>query len=497
MKVENAAGRLIETDISGKTFKPFSGAHKHTYSSKVISLSDALKKCGLKDGMCLSFHHQLRNGDHVVNRTLETVRDLDVKNIMMAQTAIFNAHEPVIDFIKDGVVNRIEGSLNGVVGDYISRNPLSYPVVLRSHGGRWAAVKTGEIHVDIAVIAASAADERGNCTGVLGNSAFGPISYSEVDAMYADHVIIVTDNVVDYPCKYQEIQERSVDYVAKVDCIGDPNKIMSGTTKITDDPMKLKIAHDCVDLMDAAGLIKDGMIFQSGAGGISLAAMKYLGERLEEKDIVASTATGGLTQLIVDIYKAGRVKNLYYSQVFDGYSVKFVQDTLEMPADIGHYADPTSKGRTIDGLDTVVLGATEVDTDFNVNVNTHSDGRLLHGIGGHQDTAAGSSLCIITCPVYRKTNPIVLEKVTTITTPGDVVDAIVTNEGIAINPKREDLIEKVKGKIDIVPIEDLKDMAYDATGGPQELEFEDQLVGCTKWFDGTVLDIIKKVKGLN
>ena len=497
MKVENAAGRLIETDISGKTFKPFSGAHKHTYSSKVISLSDAFKKCGLKDGMCLSFHHQLRNGDFVINKTLETVRNLGVKNIMMAQTAIFNAHEPVIDFIKDGVVNRIEGSINGVVGDYISRNPLSYPVVLRSHGGRWAAVKTGEIHIDIAVIAASAADERGNATGVIGDSAFGPISYSQVDAMYADHVVIVTDNVIDYPCKYQEIQERSVDYVAQIDRVGDPTNIMSGTTKITEEPMKLQIAHGCVDLMDAAGIIKDGMIFQSGAGGISLAAMKYLGERLEEKDIVASTATGGLTQLIVDIYKAGRVKHLYYSQVFDDYSVKFVQDTLEMPADIGHYADPTSKGRTIDGLDTVVLGATEVDVGFNVNVNTHSDGRLLHGIGGHQDTAAGASLCIITCPVYRKTNPIVLEKVTTISTPGDVVDAIVTNEGIAINPKREDLIEKVKGKIDIVPIEDLKDMAYDATGGPQELEFEDQLVGCTKWFDGTVLDIIKKVKGLN
>jgi len=497
MKVENAAGRLIETDISGKTFKPFSGAKKHTYCSKVTDLTDAFEKCGLKDGMCLSFHHQLRNGDNVVNMTLEAVKNLGVKNIMMAQTAIFNVHEPVIDFVKDGIVNRIEGSINGVVGDYISRNPLSYPVVLRSHGGRWAAVKTGEIHIDIAVIAASAADERGNCTGVIGKSAFGPISYSEIDAMCADHVIIVTDNVVDYPCKYQEIQERSVDYVAEVDSIGDPNKIMSGTTKITEDPMKLQIAHDCVELMDAAGLIKDGMIFQSGAGGISLAAMKYLGERLEEKDIVASTATGGLTQLIVDIYKAGRVRNLYYSQVFDDFSVKFVQDTLETPADIGHYADPTSKGRTIDGLDTVVLGATEVDVDFNVNVNTHSDGRLLHGIGGHQDTAAGSSLCIITCPVYRKTNPIVLEKVTTITTPGDVVDAIVTNQGIAINPKRKDLIEKAKGKIDIVPIEDLKDMAYDATGGPQELEFEDQLVGCTKWFDGTVLDVIKKVKGLN
>ena len=258
--------------------------------------------------------------------------------------------------------------------------------------------------------------------------------------------------------------------------------------------MKLQIARDCVDLMDAAGLIKNGMVFQSGAGGISLAAMKFLGERLEEKDVTAKVATGGLTKLICDIYKAGHVKNIYYSQVFDDYSVNFIQEDLGLPADIGHYADPTSKGRTIDGLDTVVLGATEVDINFNVNVNTHSDGRLLHGIGGHQDTAAGSSLCIISCPVYRKDNPIVREKVTTITTPGDVVDAIVTNEGIAINPKRKDLIEIAKDKINIVQIEDLKNMAYDATGGPQELEFTDQLVGMTRWFDGTLLDLIWKVK---
>ena len=494
MKVKNTAGRLVDTEILGRNFKPFSGAKKHSYSSKVVTLSDALKKCGLKDGMTLSFHHQLRNGDFVVNMTLEAVRELGVKNIRMAQTAIFNVHEPVIDFIKDRVVNRIEGSINGVVGDYVSKNPLDFPVVLRSHGGRWAAVKTGDLHPDIALIAASAADERGNATGVLGKSAFGPLSYSQVDAMYADHVVIVTDNIVDYPCKFQEIQERHVDYVAHVDKIGDPKNIMSGTTKITEDPMKLQIAHDCVDLMDAAGLIKDGMIFQSGAGGISLAAMKYLGDRLEEKDVVASTATGGLTQLIVDIYKAGRVKNIYYSQVFDDYSVKFVQDDLGMPADIGHYADPTSKGRTIDGLDTVVLGATEVDTNFNVNVNTHSDGRLLHGIGGHQDTAAGSSLCIITCPVFRKNNPIVREKVTTISTPGDVVDAIVTNEGIAINPRRKDLIEKCKGKLNIVPIEDLKNMAYDATGGPEELDLGEEIIGMTRWIDGTLLDVIYRVK---
>jgi len=495
MLIENSAGRKIETEITGNTYKPFKGAKKHKFISKITDLSEALKKCGIKDSYTLSFHHQLRNGDNVINMTLEAVSSLGIKDIMMAQTAMFNIHEPVIEHIKKGVIGRIEGSINGVVGDYISKNPLRYPIVLRSHGGRWAAVKTGELHPNIAIIAASASDECGNCTGIIGNSSFGPISYSQVDAMHADYVIIVTDNVVDYPNKFQEIQERYVDCVVQVDSIGDPKKIVSGTTKITENPMKLQIAHDCVDLMDAAGLIKNGMVFQSGAGGISLAAMKFLGERLEEKDVVAQTATGGLTKLICDIYQAGRVKNIYYSQVFDDYSVKFIQEDLGTPADIGHYADPTSKGRTIDGLDTVVLGATEVDVNFNVNVNTHSDGRLLHGIGGHQDTAAGSSLCIITCPIYRKENPIVREKVTTITTPGDVVDAIVTNEGIAINPNRKDLIEKVKNKIKIVPIEDLKNMAYDATGGAQEIEFTDQLVGMTKWIDGTVLDNIWKVKG--
>jgi citrate lyase subunit alpha/citrate CoA-transferase len=496
MKVENSVGKIIETNISGNNYKPFSGAKKYFYKSKVSNLSEALTKCNIKDGMTLSFHHQLRNGDFVINKTLETVKNLGIKNIMLAQTAMFNVHNPIINYIKEGVVNRIEGSINGVVGDYISRNPLPYPVVLRSHGGRWAAVNTGEIHIDIAIIASSASDERGNATGIIGESAFGPISYSQVDAIKADNVIVVTDNIIEYPNKFQEIQERYVDYVAEIDCVGDPKNIMSGTTEITTDPMKLKIAHNCVELMDMAGIIKDGMIFQSGAGGISLAAMKYLGERLEEKDVTASTATGGLTKLIVDIYKSGRVKNIYYSQVFDDYSVKFIQDDLGMPADIGHYADPNSKGRTIDGLDTVVLGATEVDVNFNVNVNTHSDGRLLHGIGGHQDTAAGASLCIITCPVFRKSNPIVRDKVTTITTPGEVVDAIVTDNGIAINPIRKDLIEKIDKNLDIIDINELRDMAYNSTGGPQNLEFEDKLVGCTKWFDGSILDVIKKVKGL-
>ncbi len=480
--------------IGNTTFKPFSGARKYGFESKLTSFEKALKNCPLKNGMTVSFHHQLRNGDFVVNQTLATIRDLGIKDIRLAQTALFTVHKPVIDYIKEGVVSRIEGSLNDSVGDYVSKHPLKSPVILRSHGGRWGAVKTGELSVDVAVIAASSSDEHGNCTGLVGDSAFGPISYSQIDAMKAKHVIVVTDTIVEYPCKPQEIQEGYVDYVVQVDRIGDPNQIVSGSLKMTDDSEKLNIARQCVDLMDAAGLIKDGMVFQSGSGGISLAAVKYLGERLEEKNVVASCATGGLTKFIIDIYKAGRVKKMYYSQVFDTESIRFIQKDPSLPADIGHYADPTSKGRTADSLDAVVLGATEVDVQFNVNVNTHSDGRLLHGIGGHQDTAAAADLTIITTPIFRKTNPIVREDVTTITTPGSVIDAIVTNQGIAINPIRKDLLQKIKGTIPIAPIDQLKTMAYEATGTPQQPVLGNDIVGIIKWFDGTILDMIRVVK---
>ena len=495
MKKINAAGRNIETEIKGRTFVPYGGGSKYDRNSKVAKdLVDALRKSGLKDGMTVSFHHQLRNGDYVINHTLESIKDLGVKDIRLAQTALFNVHEPLIDYIKDGTVTRIEGSLNGPVGDFVSKNnPLKAPVILRSHGGRWSAVKRGELHPDIAVIAASSADIRGNATGMLGKSAFGNIAYSQVDAWHADKVIIVTDNLMEYPCLYREIYEGLVDHVVEVDSIGDPEKIVSGSLKITEDPEKLGIGKKCVDLMDAVGIINDGMIFQAGAGGISLAALKYLGERLEEKNMVAGCSTGGLTEFIVDMYNNGRLKQVNTCQCFDTIAVDFVKNHLESTSTIGEYSDPTMKGRNTDRLDTVILGATEVDTHFNVNVNTHSDGRMLHGIGGHQDVSAASNLTIITVPVYRKSNPIVLEDVTTISTPGDVIDAIVTNEGIVINPKRKDLIDKIKRKIDLVDITDLKNIAYDATGGPQKPTLGKEIIGMTKYFDGTVLDTIYQV----
>jgi citrate lyase subunit alpha/citrate CoA-transferase len=495
MKIQNSAGRIIEENIKGKSYKPFNGAIKYNSKTKICSLEDALKKSGLKDGITISFHHQLRNGDNIINAVIEKANELKIKNVRMAQTALFNVHKPIIEHIKKGVVNRIEGSINGVVGDYISKNPLPFPVILRSHGGRWNAIRSGELSINIAIITASSSDNMGNCTGIIGKSAFGPIVYSQIDAQMADKVIVITDNIVDYPCGYQEITEGYVDYVVKVDNIGDPKNIISGTTKITEDPMKKKIAYSCIELMEKAGIIKNGMTFQSGAGGISLAVTKYLGEKLDEKNVIADFAIGGITKYLTDIYESGRIKKLYFGQCFDTKCASYLSNNLEIPIlNVGHYADPESKSRSVDSLDVVVLGATEVDINFNVNVNTHSDGRMLHGIGGHQDTAAGAGLTIITVPLFRKNNPIVREKVTTITTPGDVVDAIVTDMGIAINPKRKDLIKKLNGNLKITSIEELKKIAYEATGKPEKLNYGEEIVGITKWIDGTVLDNIKIVK---
>ena len=496
MSVINPAGRALPETIAGKTYKPFTKAHKNNCDSKVVSLKKALQESGLKDGQTISFHHQLRNGDYVVNHTLDVIREMGVKNLRLAQTALFPIHEPVIDHIKEGTVNRIEGSINGIVGDYVSKNPLSSPVVLRSHGGRWAAVRNDELHIDIAIIAASAADNRGNCSGLIGKSAFGPICYSQVDAIHADHVIIITDNLVERPCGYQEINEAYVDYVVQMDQIGNPKDIVSGSLQVTNDPQKLHIARQCIDLMDALGLIKDGLIFQAGAGGISLAALQYLDDTLEKNNVTATCETGGFTKFVAEMQKKGLVKHAYGLQCFDIESIKYLAETRRLIADIGHYADPSSKGRFLDGLHATMLGATEVDTNFNVNVNTHSDGRLLHGIGGHQDSACGANLTMITVPVYRKTIPVIRDTVTTITTPGDVIDAIVTDQGIAINPKRKDLLDKLEGNnaVNILPIETLKQMADDETGGPPTVDLGDEIIGITKWRNGELLDVIYRVK---
>jgi citrate lyase subunit alpha/citrate CoA-transferase len=508
--VTNAAGRKVPKELSGRELRPYEGKLAepiyptlqkkikmcHGENKVVGSLEEAIKKVGLKDGMTVSFHHCLRNGDDVINMVMQTIANMGIKDLRFAATAVFPKQEPLVELMGNNVITRIEGSMNGPVGAEASKGVLKAPAILRTHGGRSRAIETGELKIDVAFLAASQADEHGNFTGIVGKSAFGPMGFAFADAWYADNVIVVTDNLVPYPSLPISIQESYVDYVVPVDSIGSPEGIASGTTEVTTDPERLRIAEQVVDIIELSGLLKEGFSFQAGAGGTSLAVVKFLHERMKDKGITGSFAVGGVTKLVTDMLHDGTIKAIIDAQAFDLAAVESLRDDTNH-VEVSHYhlMNPHTRSCVVSHQDVCFLGATEVDVNFNVNVNTHSNGILLHGTGGHTDAASGSKICFIVAPVYRKKVPIIRDKVTTITTPGNDVDVIVTDQGIAINPKRKDLIEKVQGsKLPLKTIEDLRDMAYEATGGPQPIELTEDIIALIEYRDGTIMDMVWKVK---
>ncbi len=70
------------------------------------------------------------------------------------------------------------------------------------------------------------------------------------------------------------------------------------------------------------------------------------------------------------------------------------------------------------------------------------------------------------------------DRVTTITTLGKNIDCFVTERGIAINPLRKDLIEKLKdSKLKIYTIEELASIAYKYTKVPKSIIKRDKIIG--------------------
>ncbi len=76
---------------------------------RVPDLATALCRCGLRDGMTISTHHHLRNGDLVALQALQTAAALGVRDLMWFPSASFPCHAPVIDLMERGVVHHIEG----------------------------------------------------------------------------------------------------------------------------------------------------------------------------------------------------------------------------------------------------------------------------------------------------------------------------------------------------------------------------------------------------
>jgi citrate lyase subunit alpha/citrate CoA-transferase len=356
------------------------------------------------------------------------------------------------------------------------------------------------VRIDVAFIAAPAADRAGNISGQIGPSACGSIGYAFTDAENADVVVAITDNLQSYPISPVSIPGIYVDLVAVVDSIGDPSGIASGATKVTRDPLRLLIAKHASRLIESSPYFMDGISFQTGAGGIPLAVTAFMREAMKRRDIRASFGLGGITGYFVELMAEGLVQKLMDVQSFDLEAVRSIaanRDHIEISAD--WYANPWNCGAAVNMLDVAILGATEVDRNFNVNVNTEADGALLHGIGGHQDVAAGAKLTIIAQPLTRGRVPCVVDRVYTVTTPGETVDAVVTEFGITINPRRGDLLDAwgdspFLGEIPLIPIDELVDRAARVSGPMDPIRATDRVVAVVEWRDGTVIDVVRELE---
>lgn len=463
-------------------------------NKELPSIKDAIIACGLKDGMTISFHHHLRNGDFVLNKVLNEIAKLGIKNLTINASSIHDVHEPLIEHIKSGVVTGLAADYIGSkVGRAISEGALKNSVIFMSHGCRPSLLKSGKMKIDVAFIAAPTSDTMGNCTGKIGMSACGSLGYAFADAEYAEKVVVLTDNLVPYPMRDYSISEDKVDYVVEIDMLGNPEGIVSGTTRMPKDPIALRIADFAAKAIDASGLLTDGFSFQTGAGGASLATAAYVRDIMLAKKIKGGFALGGITGYIVDMLNEGLFQAIQDVQCFDLKAVESLRNNArhhEITA--AQYASPTAKSSAADSLDAVVLGATQIDMNFNVNVHTDSTGYIMGGSGGHTDVADCAKLTLIVTPVSRARMPVLVDKVLTVSTPGSSVDLLVTQYGIAVNPAREDLKEKLlSAKVPVKDIHELKNIADKLNGVPAEVKIKrDKVVANVLNRDGSELDKI-------
>jgi citrate lyase subunit alpha/citrate CoA-transferase len=287
-----------------------------------------------------------------------------------------------------------------------------------------------------------------------------------------------------------------VDFVVAVSEIGDDTQIVSGSTRITEDPVGIEIARVAASVIDASGLLINGFSFQTGAGGISLAVAKHVEARMRSKSVKGSFAAGGITGTIVEMLEAGLFQSIFDVQCFDLRAVySYRQNPLHRGMSASLYANPWNRGAVVNRLDTMILGAAEVDLNFNVNVSTRSDGVLLGGSGGHADTAFGSKLAIVTTRLkaggkFAK----IVETATTVTTPGSSIDVVVTEAGVAVNPLREDLADRLASAgIPLVPIARLHDLANADLPEAARPADNGRIVALQQYRDGSVIDVLTEV----
>jgi citrate lyase subunit alpha/citrate CoA-transferase len=258
------------------------------------------------------------------------------------------------------------------------------------------------------------------------------------------------------------------------------------------------MAKYCTDVVVNTPWFKNGFSYQTGVGGASIASTQYLAEIMRERDIHMGFGVGGLTKAMCQLLDDGMARVMLDVQDFDLDAVRNLKNVNHHRIPAGVYANPLNKGAVVNKLDYVVLASLEVDVHFNCNVVVGSDGMITGAQGGHPDTAQGAKCAIVICPLLQGRIPAICTDVTTVTTPGESIDVVVTDYGVAVNPARQDILQALK-EADCVPlktIEELRDIAYSIVGEPEKVEFEDRIVGIIEARDGTIMDVVRQIKDI-
>lgn len=461
------------------------------------NLEDAIRRSGLQDGMTISFHHAFREGDRVINTVVATLAKMGFKRLTLASSSLMTCNDSLIEHIRQGVITRIYTSgMRGKLADAISHGLMEEPVHIHSHGGRVKLLEDGELNIDVAFLGVPCSDEFGNANGTQGKSACGSLGYAMVDAHFARKVVLLTETLVPFPNMPASLVQDQVDFVVPVESVGDPAKISVGAARVTSNPRELMIARSAADVIEHSGYFKNGFSMQTGSGAAATACTRFMEEKMERNGIVARFALGGITGSLVDLHEKGLIEKLLDTQCFDSQAAaSLARNPNHVEISTRVYACPGDRSASCDQLDVVILSALEIDLDFNVNVITGSDGVMRGASGGHCDVASAANLTIVVAPLLRTRIPTVVKHVTTCITPGESIDVLVTDHGIAVNPARPEVRERlVSAGLKVVDINDLYQRAMALTGVPKPIEFTDRIVGVIRYRDGSVIDVVRQVK---
>lgn len=517
------------TEFNGKKYTAFASAfNDESYASTIVGRRGAhpiphrkSKVTGIetlmeiiRDNDTISYPHYYRTADRGLEYIIKTLRKHKKRGIILYANALFDNTDPwLVEAMADGTLGGIYGNPYRKIGTHVTRGAfLPWTTVGFSHGNRVRKLQTGEVKIRVAFGPVPMADIYGNGNGVMGKKEqqCGPLGLFMADSEFADYVCLLAGTISNDLIMPASISMEYVDFVVPLNPPGLAEGIGSGTLdldKIRSRPFNNRIAENVTAVMKAAGTVRKNFNFQVGSGA-GLIVLDNIRQMLKQKNIQANFAIGGCTGMHVDMLREGTVKFLMHGQMFEP-SPKvidsFLHDHNHHEISAGYYASVASKENAVNMLDVAVLSTLEIDLEFNVNTIC-ANGRIIGGIGGGQDVAAGADLTIMFLPLATGKNgkgfPRVVEKVYTRTTPGEVVDVVVTEDYVAVNPDsrsgaKDAILENFKKHdINLVSIGELhhKSVARAREFGtiPPPVETGDEVVHLIEWRDGTLLDTIKK-----